>query len=463
MRIGRAEANRNPGRSRRLLAATVVVAGIMAGPLGAEEQGPTTPKEERVTVTLTLDEAVAEALAHAPALQAVAQQEQQARSRAAAARRARFGEVDAVAGYTHYQDDQIVRPIARQLLAEGIAGLPFDRDQWRYGLTLQVPLYLGGRLSASIAVASLQADQAAALLDGTRWQTRFNVASLYASGQTLDALVRAIDANLMALEETGRKVDLAVQVGKRPELDHLKIAGETASIRARRADAEASRARVGAVLLALLGRDPASTLRLAPLADRPATLAGASDDLRGLALAASPVRQATLGAQQAHQATRIARSAFLPSLGVHAQYLRSDAPSVGAPLDTWDVSVGLTMPVFAGGSRWASLAAAHHGEAAAQSALTRVRLEQEARLVEAQARWDAARVALDAAASGVAAARETARIEQVRYDSGAGAIDDLLRARARELSAEVALAQARGDRAIAAARINSVCEKEVVP
>jgi outer membrane protein len=454
--------NRNPGRSRLLLAITVMAGGIVASQLRAAEQGPAPPTGAPPEATLTLDEAVAEALAHAPALEAVAQQEQQARSKATAARRSRFGEVDAVAGYSHYQDDQIVRPIARQLLAEGIAGLPFDRDQWRYGLTLQVPLYLGGRLSASIAVAMLQADQAAALLGGTRWQTRFNVASLYASGQALDALVRAIDANLEALEETGRKVDLAVRVGKRPALDHLKIAGEIAGIQARRADTEASRARIGALLLALLGRDPAGALRLAPLPDPPAG-SPIPDDLRSLALAASPVRQASLAAQQAHQATRIARSAFLPSVAAHAQYLRSDAPSVGAPLDTWDVSVGLTMPVFAGGSRWASLAAAHHGEAAAQSALTRVRLEQEARLVEAQARWDAARVALDAAASGVAAARETARIEQVRYDSGAGAIDDLLRARARELSAEVALAQARGDRTVAAARINSVCEKEVVP
>jgi len=445
------------------VAAAVIVASIAASPAAPAEEAPATPAGARETLTLTLKEAVAEALAHAPALQVAAQQEQQARSKAKAVRRTRFGEVDAVAGYSHYQDDQIVRPIARQLLAAGIAGLPFDRNQWRYGLTFQVPLYLGGRLSASVAVAALQADQAAALLEGGRWQTRFNATSLYASGQTLEALGRAIDANLAALEQTRRRLALAVQVGKRPELDLLKMADEIAGARARRADVQANAARVRALLLALLARDPAGALRLEPLPNQPPSPATSHEDQRALALAASPVRRASLAAEQAHQATRIARAAFLPSLAARASYLRSDAPSVAAPFNTWDVSVGVAMPVFTGGGRGAELAAARHGEGAADSALTRARLDQEARLVEAQARWDAARTELEAAEAGVAAAREAARIEQVRYDSGAGTIDDLLRARARELSADGALVQARGEGVVAAARISSVCEKEVVP
>ncbi len=111
------------------------------------DEPPTTPPAAAEVPKLTLAEAVAEALSHTPALAVASQQEQAAREKATAAGRSRWGEIDAVAGYSHYQDDQIVRPISRQLLANGFAGLPFDRDQWRYGFTLQVPLYLGGRLS----------------------------------------------------------------------------------------------------------------------------------------------------------------------------------------------------------------------------------------------------------------------------------------------------------------------------
>jgi len=446
----------------REVAAALLIAGVTGAGARADEP-PTTPPVATDAPTLTLAEAVAEALARGPALELAAQQEQAARSKATAAQRSRWGEVDAVAGYSHYQDDQIVRPISRQLLAGGFAGLPFDRDQWRYGLTLQVPLYLGGRLSASIAVASLQAEQAAALLEGSRWQARFNVTSLYATAQTLGAVAQAIDANLAALEETRRKLELAVRIGKRPELDLLKVADEIADAQARRASTAADAARVRALLLALLGREPASALRLEPLSQQRAALETGRDELRTLALAASPVERATLAAEQARQGVRIAHAAYLPSVAGRASYLWNDAPSVAGTLPTWEVSLGLTYPVFTGRARGAELAAARHGEQAAGSALTRARLDQEAQLVEALARWDASGTVLDAAAARVAAAREAARIEQIRYDTGAGAVDDLLRARAREVSADAALAQARGDSVVAAARLNSVCEKEVLP
>jgi len=449
------------GGWREVAAALMILAAVGVSARGEEDQasGPLSPDPS----TLTLAEAVAEALAHAPALEAASQQEQAARLKATAARRGRWGEIDAVAGYWHYQDDQIVRPISRQLLDGGFAGLPFDRDQWRYGLTLQVPLYLGGRLSASIAVASLKADQAGALLEGSRWQARFNVTSLYAAAQTLDAVAQAIDGNLAALEETRRKVDLAVRIGKRPELDRLKLAGEIAEAQARRANTAADGARVRALLLALLGRDPEAPLRLEPLREERAALETGRDELRALALAASPVKRARLAAEQASQAVRIARAAYLPSVAGRASYLRNDAPSVGSPLDTWEISVGVRYPVFTGRARGAELGAARHGEQAAESVLAKARLDQQARLAEALARWEAAGAALDASTAGRAAAREAARIEQIRYDTGAGAIDDLLRARARELSADSALAQARGDSAVAAARLDSVCEKEVLP
>jgi outer membrane protein len=418
--------------------------------------------EPPASPTLTLAQAVAEALAHAPALEAAAQQEKAARLKATAAGRSRLGELDAVAGYWRYQDDQIVRPISRQLLAGGFAGLPFDRDQWHYGFTFQVPLYLGGRLSASIAAASLRADQAAALLEGSRWQVRFNVTSLYAAAQALEAVAYATDANLAALDATRQELDLSVRLGKRPELDQLKLADEIADARARRAGVEADAARVRALLLALLGRDPAAALRVTPLPERSAAVDPDRDELRSLARAASPVQRASLAADEAREAVGIARAASLPHVVGRASYLWNDGPSIGAPLRTWEVSVGATWPVFTGGAHSAERAAAAAAEQAAEAALTRARLDQEARLVEALARWDAARTALEAGASRVAAAREAARIEQIRYDTGAGAIDDLLRARARELAAAAALAQAQGDAVVAAARVDTVCEKEVL-
>ena len=59
--------------------------------------------------------------------------------------------------------------------------------------------------------------------------------------------------------------------------------------------------------------------------------------------------------------------------------------------------------------------------------------------------------------------RFAARIEQVRYDTGVGTIEDLLLVRAREVSARASLARARGALVTAVARLNAIAEQEVVP
>ncbi len=122
----------------------------------------------------------------------------------------------------------------------------------------------------------------------------------------------------------------------------------------------------------------------------------------------------------------------------------------------------MTVPLFDGGARHAALASARETERTADQAAVKARLDRQAQLVEALARLDASRETVVAARARIAAAAEAARIEQVRYDTGAGTVDDLLRARARELLAASALAQARGDRIAAASRVNAIVEKEVV-
>jgi outer membrane protein TolC len=131
-------------------------------------------------------------------------------------------------------------------------------------------------------------------------------------------------------------------------------------------------------------------------------------------------------------------------------------------LETWGASVSVSFPLFEGNARFKRTDAARQRQAAARETLSQVRLKVRAELQEALAKLDAARAALDAASVRVAAATEAARIEQVRYDTGASTIEDLLRARARGESARTARATARGDLLIAAERINTVVEKQVV-
>ncbi len=138
-------------------------------------------------------------------------------------------------------------------MANGFDGLPFAQDQVHYGLTFEVPLFVGGKLLAGSHLARLKADEAGALLEGTRWQVRANVTTVYASAQALAAVIGGVRAtNVASLEETARRLELMVEQGKRPELDLLKATEALEEARAQLAGAQADLTHVRALLAALL-------------------------------------------------------------------------------------------------------------------------------------------------------------------------------------------------------------------
>jgi len=153
--------------SSRSIFLFVTGAVLVAGPLFAAPE------------LLSLDDAIAEALAAGPGLKALGSSAEAARREAKGANRRRWGSLDGVATYSYLSDDVIVRPISRQLLEGGFANLPFDDQQLHWGVVAEVPLYLGGKLSNGIEIVELTAEKTAALLEGTRWQVRFNVTSMH--------------------------------------------------------------------------------------------------------------------------------------------------------------------------------------------------------------------------------------------------------------------------------------------
>lgn len=414
---------------------------------------------------LTLDSVLHQALAANPSLKALGHQARAAEDEATAVARTRWGELNGLAKYQRLNDDQILRPISKQLLKNGMAGLPFHDKQLHYGLSYDVPLYLGGKLTNRIKIARLESQKTAALLKGTRWQVRFNAASLYLAAQGLDAVIRAQDEQIKALETTEKRLALMVKAGKRPELDRLKIVEELEDARSQKSELVAGRIRVGSLLLSLLGRNPSAGVIVDPPGNRLPRLGVSPAVLQADIDQTAVIQQARLGLEQAGSSIKIARSDFIPKLLAHGSYLQNkglSASNTDSDRDTWELSLDLQVPLFAGGSRFKRLTAAREKQLAAEQALRETRLKIAAELEDALAQFDAAGARLKAAVSRVAAGNEAARIEKIRYETGADTVEDLLRALSRQQAARAALARARAELATTGQRINSIVEKEEV-
>ncbi len=444
-----------------VLAATAVLAGAEPSSLSAQPL-PAARPAPLDTVHLRLVDAIARALDANPGLMAVAERARSADRAADESFRQHFGDVEAVAWTSRYQDAQILRPISRDLLAGGFDGLPFAQDQVHYGLTFEIPLFVGGKLLAGSHLARLKADEAGTLLQGTRWQVRANVTTVYASAQALAAVTVAYGDDVASLEETHRRLELMVEQGKRPEVDLLKATETLEEARAQLADAQADLTHTRALLAALLDYPADQTLELDPLPNRLPALSADSTHWSGMVEGASAVLAAKLRVRQAASGKHVARSEFLPKVSVRGNVLEHTASSVTGTKETWELTLAASIPVFTGGRRVAAYQSAAAAERAADLALRQTQLQQEAELRGALARFQASQTALDAARRRVAAAVEAARIEGLRYDNGAGTIEDLLRARTRASAAEAFLAKTKGDLLGASALINALVEREIV-
>jgi len=444
-----------------VLSVVIVLTGFDAISSSARA-APVTTTARRDTLHLGMADAIARALDANPGVRAAAERARSADRAATAASRRHFGDVEAVAWTSRYRDAQILRPISRSLMTNGLDGLPFAQDQVHYGLTFELPLFVGGKLLAGSHLARLKADEAGALLGGTRWEIQANVTTLYASAQALAVVTDAYRENVVSLEETGRRLRLMVDQGKRPEVDLLKATEAMEEARAQLADAQAELIHVGSLLGALLDYPADRALDLDPLPDRVPTLSGDTTDWRGLTERASTVVAAELHARQAESYRSVVRSEFLPALSLRGNVLGHAASSVAGSQETWELTLAASIPLFTGGRRVAEYQSAAAGVRAAELALRQTRLQQQADIQGALARLRAAETSLDAANRRVEAAVEAARIEGLRYDNGAGTIEDLLRARTRAAAAEAALARSKGDVLGTAAQINALVEEEIV-
>jgi len=410
---------------------------------------------------LTLDAAISEALKANPTIQAGMYDIEAAQRQVGVSKGHLYGELDAVATAQHLNDPQLLRPMSKELASGGLVSLPFAQDQLHVGAIYTYPLYVGGQIMNHVRIDEISLNQTRTLLAGTRQDVIYNVTSLFAQARALAAQAEAIQRDIDALEATRRNLELAVKIGKRPEVDLLKTVDRISEAEAARTDAIGRQQKLIAVLMSVMGRDPAQPAVLAALPDHLPQLVTGTPEMQSAASRRSSVAIAELAEDKDKKRAALARGALDPAVSLQASYLQNVDPSSWDQwYETWFVGMQVTLPVFDGGSRRSELSRIRAEAKAARERLIGARLQAASDLQSALAGWRSSQDQLQAADAQYASAHEVARIEQVRFDTGAGDIEDLLRARSREVAAESAQIAARAQIVVSAAQINHVTESE---
>ncbi|QGP78652.1 TolC family protein [Sphingobium sp. CAP-1] len=348
----------------------------------------------------TLEDAVAAAGGSAPAAQA-------AQAGIAAAQAART-----VAG---------LRPNPQlQTQVENVAGSGaydgFSQAETTVGIN--IPIEMGGKRSARVAVANAQTDRALLIAAITQADIRLQVTGLYI--EAIAAERRALTARdqVRIAQDALQAAKVRVQAGRASPIEEqraevAKLNAEAGAERTRRL-ADATRAN----LARRIGRPLGDSLEAVSLDRLPGDIYGpaavTSEGTLALAAANADLAIADAG-------VRLAQSQRVPDLTVGPAVRRLSATNDTAAV----FSISLPIPLFNAGKAAVAQANAERTRAAAQRRMTALDVEQA--ITDAQAEADnAATAARNASGPALAAAREAARIARIGYREGKFGQLDLL-------------------------------------
>lgn len=285
-------------------------------------------------------------------------------------------------------------------------------------VSLAVPLELGGKRSARIAVADAQLGRAVLNAATARADLRLRVTQAYNEAAAAQRRAELAREQIGIAAEVLRAAKVRLSAGSASPLEQQRadVARIEAEAAAERADRSAS------VAVANLGRligKPVSALdeswfaSVSPIGPRQRLEAGDT-----LAVAVARTDLSTAEAQ-----VRLARSQRVPDVTVSAGAKRLAATNDTAAV----VGLSIPLPLFNGGRSGVSLASAQRDQADAMRRLATLDAEQAIASAAAEAD-NAATTARNTAGPALAAAQEAARIARIGYREGKFGQLDLLEA-----------------------------------
>ncbi|MFO0753777.1 MAG: TolC family protein [Thermodesulfovibrionales bacterium] len=390
---------------------------------------------ESGTATYTLSEAVSFALKNNPGVRASGKDIESSSHGIAVAKAERLPTLTLNSGVTRYRYPAPVTPISGSPL-QGAAFPEFEKTLYDAGVSFFISLYRGGRLDRGVRIAEISRAIAEDLYRADRQDLIYNVTSTYYKIAQLGKLLGAAEASVEQLAAHKRNVELFLKAGTAPRVDLLKAEAERAHAQQSAIAVRNSRESAYELLKALMGVEGREE-RISIVPDEEVSPVN-SDRETSLARALSlrPDYRALLKRQErAEERVKFAEGRRLPHVYAVGEFSERSGEGFSFK-ENWNFGVRLSLSLFDGGLI---------KEEAGREGVEREKLKEEERalrlaiireVTDARLAVVDARERVEVAQRAIDSARETFRIESLKYEAGKGTGTDVIDAQAALLRAE---------------------------
>jgi outer membrane protein TolC len=293
---------------------------------------------------LDLEQAIRIGIANNPGLSASDWDIETARAEQDIAKAELLPRVNAVAGYTHYLDDQRLVPVS----GPGQSGT-FSDDVLSGDLVLTMPLFTAGRLQNQVKAREFFLLSSEHKLVRNRQELVFNISSVFHSILAQRKVIESLEFSQKALTEHRRRVEQLIEAQKAAQVDLLRTEVRLADVEQQLISERNTLDIQHSVLAELLGAEGRRIEVTGQLQIEPKDI----DFQEGLrkAYAQRPdliSEESKLKAQD--RLVDSTKAQHWPQIDLQAAYGgRWAADSTGISNDVGSVGVVLTLPIFEGG------------------------------------------------------------------------------------------------------------------
>ncbi|PHQ56270.1 MAG: hypothetical protein COA30_04920 [Sulfurimonas sp.] len=404
---------------------------------------------------MSLNETISYALEHNNALQQANISVERSKTLRDSKQGQRFGRVDVLASYDHYNNPRTLEPLTPISIAgspDGAYTIPTTKDLFNVGIAYNVTLFDGFAQQSSYEMSDLQYENSSIRSKLGREELIYNVRNLYVSILALQEQLSAQDLYTTSQVRLLERILQEKELGSKSKLDVLKAKSSAQSSRSQVASLEANISTLKATLSALMGDkefDKTSPLNI--VIDKSNKNALGESEISSL----DRYKAANLNIQASQKKIDQVSAANYPKIDFGAYYgqnfgpndttntvpLTSSAPSAGQTLISegdwnsavnWQVGVHLKWNVLDFGSTSAMSEEAKLALLQAKLEGNSVKIEMRKNILTAQNNIKLAIAQYNNYFAQYELLDETQKIETVRYENDAITLTDLLNTSAKK-------------------------------
>jgi len=307
-----------------------------------------------------------------------------------------------------------------------------------YGLSYLFPLFEGGVFKKRAELLGKELLATLSLKEWKAWQLKLAVDQLYLSYLTLKEREKALKENRKSLLSLLKSVSEMVKAGKKAELDRLKV---EVSLKEVEASIEKLKAQEGYLLSALstfIGRG-VKPQEIEPVKVEFKPFKGELPALYSYLKDNSLLKAKEWEVKGSRVQKEITKAKYAPRLNLSASYLRRYGFDSGENDGIGEVSIKLSYPIFEFGRKRRELLAKNLQTLSKVKELKEAELSLRREVAKAYSELLSVQSEIPLYKKKLKLSKEVERIEELRYRSGKGDVNDLLLAKAKRFNAQAEL------------------------